>query len=317
MGFWPSLRTNSAPPLHEPSSSTAPSGGWGQRLGAALTGLFSSQTSVDERFWEELEETLLLADVGVETTQYWLQQLRSMRGQTPNHVQQALANSIAQELLALQTPVVFDANQLTVVMVTGVNGAGKTTFIGKLAYQLHQQGYRVVIAAGDTFRAAAVEQLAVWAQRAQAYFVSKPNGDPAAVAYEALTEAHNRQANVVIVDTAGRLQNQQNLMDELKKVDGVIHKQLPPNAVRYNWLVLDATTGQNGLQQATVFRQSASLTGIVLTKLDGTAKGGVVLSIAHQLGLPVQWVGVGEGIDDLMPFNPHEFAQGLCGLAHK
>ncbi|MDH4379153.1 MAG: signal recognition particle-docking protein FtsY [Vampirovibrionales bacterium] len=310
--------TVTPPPNEGAPVKTAPvktvNGGWGQKMGGALANLFGTHTTVDTYFFDELEDTLLLADVGVSTATRWVDGLKNQSWKSTSAVQEALAQSIEAQLLALQKPITFDPAKLSLVMVTGVNGAGKTTFIGKLAHRLKNEGHRVVIGAGDTFRAAAVEQLAVWATRAEATLVSKPNGDPAAVAYEAIDVAKHSNASVIILDTAGRLQNQINLMNELKKIDGVIAKQLPVGSQRVNWLVLDATTGQNGLQQASVFTQSLPLHGIVLTKLDGTAKGGVVLSIADELKLPVQWVGVGESIEDLIPFEPKAFARSLCGL---
>jgi len=311
----PSAVTSSSTALAEENNPKRAVGGWGQKLGSALAGLFGAHTTVDSFFFDELEDTLLLADVGVTTASRWVDSLRKQSWKSPAEVQLALATGIAEQLSGLVIPVVLDPAGLSLLMVTGVNGAGKTTFIGKFAHRLKKEGHSVVIGAGDTFRAAAVEQLAVWADRAGATLISKPNGDPAAVAYEAIEVAKQSNASVVILDTAGRLQNQINLMNELKKIDGVITKQLPEGAQRMNWLVLDSTTGQNGLQQASVFSQSVALNGIVLTKLDGTAKGGVVLSIADELKLPVQWVGVGEGIEDLIPFEPQAFAKSLCGIS--
>ena len=261
----------------------------------------------DDEAWERLEEALIAADVGVPTTAELVQRLEA-RGEV-GELGAALSDEAA-ELLG--EPARLDlAPQPTVILVVGVNGTGKTTTIGKLAQKLREHGHSVLLAAADTFRAAAEEQLEIWAQRAGADFVgSERGGDPAAVAYDAIEAAAARGRDVVIVDTAGRLHTQTNLMDELAKVRRVIERRLP-GAPHETLLVVDATTGQNGLQQARLFGQAVDVTGVALTKLDGSAKGGVALAIAHELGLPVKLVGVGEGLDDLRPFDARDYANAL------
>jgi fused signal recognition particle receptor len=261
----------------------------------------------DEEAWERLEEALIAADVGVPTTAELVARLeaRSDLGE----LGEELAREAA-ELLGEPGRLVLDGPP-TVILVVGVNGTGKTTTIGKLASRLGEHGHSVLLAAADTFRAAAEEQLEIWAQRAGADFVgSERGGDPAAVAYDAIEAASARGRDVVIVDTAGRLHTQTNLMEELSKVRRVIQRRLE-GAPHETLLVIDATTGQNGLQQARLFREAVDVSGVALTKLDGSAKGGVALAIAHELGLPVKLVGVGEGIEDLRPFDPRDFARAL------
>jgi fused signal recognition particle receptor len=261
----------------------------------------------DDEAWERLEEALIAADVGVPTTAELVQRLeaRSDLGE----LGATLAEEAA-ELLGEPGRLALDG-QPTVLLVVGVNGTGKTTTIGKLAARLKEHGHSVILAAADTFRAAAEEQLEIWAQRAGADFVgSERGGDPAAVAYDAIEAATARGRDVVIVDTAGRLHTQTNLMEELAKVRRVIERRLP-GAPHETLLVIDATTGQNGLQQARLFRDAVGVSGVALTKLDGSAKGGVALAIAHELGLPVKLVGVGEGLEDLRPFDPDDFARAL------
>jgi fused signal recognition particle receptor len=261
----------------------------------------------DDESWERLEEALIAADVGVPTTAELVQRLEAK--QELGELGEALADEAA-ELLG--DPGSFDLHERpSVILVVGVNGTGKTTTIGKLASVLRDHGRSVIVAAADTFRAAAEEQLEIWAQRAGADFVgSERGGDPAAVAYDAVEAASARGRDVVIVDTAGRLHTQKNLMEELAKVGRVIERRLgrPPDETL---LVIDATTGQNGLQQARLFGQAVDVTAVALTKLDGSAKGGVALAIAHELGLPVKLVGVGERIEDLRPFDPQDFARAL------
>jgi len=261
----------------------------------------------DDEAWERVEEALIAADVGVPTTAELVQRLEA-RGEVGD-LSEALADEAA-ELLG--EPGRLDvANRPSVILVVGVNGTGKTTTIGKLASRLSEHGHSVIMAAADTFRAAAEEQLEIWAQRAGADFVgSERGGDPAAVAYDAIEAATARGRDVVIVDTAGRLHTQTNLMEELAKVRRVIERRLD-GAPHETLLVIDATTGQNGLQQAKLFGEAVDVSGVALTKLDGSAKGGVALAIAHELGLPVKLVGVGEGIEDLRPFDPHDFARAL------
>ena len=257
--------------------------------------------------WERLEEALIVADVGVPATAELVQRLeaRSELGD----LGEALAEEIA-ELLGEPGPLAVSARP-SVVLVVGVNGTGKTTTIGKLASQLRVHGRSVLVAAADTYRAAAEEQLEIWAQRAEADFVgSERGGDPAAVAFDAIGAAESRGRDVVVVDTAGRLHTQANLMEELGKVRRVIAQRLE-GAPHETLLVIDATTGQNGLQQARLFGQAVEVTGVALTKLDGSAKGGIAIAIAHELGMPVKLIGVGEGLDDLRPFDPHDFARAL------
>jgi fused signal recognition particle receptor len=257
--------------------------------------------------WERLEEALIVADVGVPATAELVQRLeaRSELGD----LGEALVEEIA-ELLGEPGPLAVSARP-SVVLVVGVNGTGKTTTIGKLASQLRAHDRSVLVAAADTFRAAAEEQLEIWAQRAEADFVgSERGGDPAAVAFDAIGAAESRGRDVVVVDTAGRLHTQANLMEELGKVRRVIAQRLE-GAPHETLLVIDATTGQNGLQQARLFGQAVEVTGVALTKLDGSAKGGIAIAIAHELGMPVKLIGVGEGLDDLRPFDPHDFARAL------
>ncbi|MGZ4257091.1 MAG: signal recognition particle-docking protein FtsY [Gaiellaceae bacterium] len=263
----------------------------------------------DEASWERLEEALIAADVGVPATAELVQRLEA-RGDAAD-LGAALQEEIARMLgepgrLELRA-------RPSVLLVVGVNGTGKTTTIGKLAAQLREHGRLVLVAAADTFRAAAEEQLEIWAKRAGADFVgSERGGDPAAVAYDAIGAAQSRGRDVVVVDTAGRLHTQANLMEELAKVRRVIAGRLE-GAPHETLLVIDATTGQNGLQQARLFGQAVDVTGVVLTKLDGSAKGGIAVAIAHELGLPVKLIGIGEGLDDLRPFDASDFARALAG----
>src|SRR5438105_12685911 len=261
----------------------------------------------DEEAWERLEEALIAADVGVRATAELVRRLeaRPELGE--------LSEALAEEVAALlgEPGTLGVGERPSVILVVGVNGTGKTTTIGKLAHRLREHGHDVVLAAADTFRAAAEEQLEIWAERAGADFVgSARGGDPAAVAYDAIEAAQARGRDVVIVDTAGRLHTQTNLMEELAKVRRVIERRLP-GAPHETLLVVDATTGQNGLQQARLFHETMGVTGVALTKLDGSAKGGIAIATAHELGLPVKLMGVGERIDDLRPFDAHDFARAL------
>src|SRR3954465_4450642 len=261
----------------------------------------------DEHAWERLEGALIAADVGVPATAELVRRLEA-RGDASD-----LGVALQEELTAmLGAPATFDLRgSPSVVLVVGVNGTGKTTTIGKLAARLSESGRSVLVAAADTFRAAAEEQLEIWAERANADFVgSERGGDPAAVAFDAIAAAEARGREVVVVDTAGRLHTQANLMEELAKVRRVIAQRLD-GAPHETLLVVDATTGQNGVQQARLFSQGVEVSGIVLTKLDGSAKGGVAIAIAHELGLPVKLIGIGEGLDDLRPFDPRDFARAL------
>jgi fused signal recognition particle receptor len=261
----------------------------------------------DEAAWERLEEALITADVGVPATAEVVRRLEQ-RGDLPD-----LGGALIEELTdVLGEPARLDVgSRPAVILVVGVNGTGKTTTIGKLALRLREHGLSVVVAAADTFRAAAEEQLEIWAERAGAAFVGgERGGDPAAVAYDAIQRAEHDGVDVVVVDTAGRLHTQHNLMEELAKVRRVIERKLP-GAPHETLLVVDATTGQNGLQQARLFGDAVGVTGVALTKLDGSAKGGIAVAIAHELGLPVKLVGVGERLEDLRPFDPNDFARAL------
>jgi fused signal recognition particle receptor len=261
----------------------------------------------DDEAWERLEEALIAADVGVPATAELVGRLEA-RGEVGD-----LTEALVEEASAMlgEPGRLSVGEKPSVLLVVGVNGTGKTTTIGKLAYHLNEHGRSVIVAAADTFRAAAEEQLEIWADRAQADFVgSERGGDPAAVAYDAIEAASARGRDVVVVDTAGRLHTQTNLMDELAKVRRVIQNRLE-GAPHETLLVVDATTGQNGVRQAQLFGEAVEVSGVALTKLDGSAKGGVALAIAHELGLPVKLVGVGEGIEDLRPFNPRDYARAL------
>lgn len=276
--------------------------------------IFSGLFSIDEDFFEELEEALILSDMGVDTSTEAVDTLRERvkanKIKDPEEVKACL-REILVETLDVGDPALDLTDKPAVLLMIGVNGVGKTTTIGKLAHQLKQAGNRVLLAAGDTFRAAAADQLAIWADRAQVEIVRHEEGsDPAAVVFDAMNAARARRVDVVLVDTAGRLHNKQNLMNELNKISRVVDRELP-GCDRETLLVLDATTGQNGLIQARQFKETAGLTGIILTKLDGTAKGGIVVAIAQELQVPVKFVGVGEGIGDLRPFDAREFTREL------
>jgi fused signal recognition particle receptor len=278
-----------------------------------IDGLFRMFTKVDEELFEELEELLISADIGVNTTMELLDGLREWA--LENKVKEPM--QLREQLIATLTDMVGEHEPLkldskpSVILVIGVNGVGKTTSIGKMSAELKSQGKKVVVAAADTFRAAAAEQLAVWCERAKVDIIRQDAGaDPASVVFDAISAAKSRGADVLIVDTAGRLHNKKNLMDELAKIDRVINRELP-EASRETLLVLDATTGQNAILQAKEFRDSAKISGLILTKLDGTAKGGIVLSIKKELGIPVKFIGVGEGIDDMKPFSGKEFTTAL------
>lgn len=275
--------------------------------------LMNSFTKIDEDFFDELEETLILSDIGAETSMEICDKLRQAVKRTgatdPADVKKLLREIIA-EMLTGGNELRLDTKP-SVIMVIGVNGAGKTTTIGKLAANLRSQGKKVIVAAADTFRAAAIDQLNVWTDRAGVDIIKHSEGsDPAAVVFDALSAAKARGADVVLCDTAGRLHNKKNLMEELKKIARVISREVPDASVE-TLLVLDATTGQNAVNQAKLFSESAEITGIVLTKLDGTAKGGIIIPIKNELGIPVKLVGVGEKIDDLQPFVPEDYVQAL------
>jgi fused signal recognition particle receptor len=285
-------------------------------LGRGLLALLSRDI-IDEDTWEEIEDTLITADVGVNPTQELVARLRT-RVKVEGTSSASMRDILREELVTLVDPSLdrgLDVDRRegrpAVVLVVGVNGTGKTTTVGKLARVLVAQDKQVVLGAADTFRAAAAEQLTTWGERVGVPAVRGPEGsDPASVAFEAVKSGVEQEADVVLVDTAGRLQNKAGLMDELGKVKRVIEKQTPVTEVL---LVLDATTGQNGLQQARVFREAVEVTGIVLTKLDGSAKGGIVVAVQRELGVPVKLVGIGEGADDLAPFDPEAFVDALLG----
>ena len=273
-----------------------------------------SISAEDEAFFEDLEEMLILADVGMETANKAVELLRSKMKRDGVCGQEAVKDAlrdILADLLSVGDTALDLSTAPSIVLIIGVNGVGKTTSIGKLGYQLKSEGKRVLFCAADTFRAAAADQLQIWAERAGCELVRQHEGaDPAAVLYDALAAAKARNADVVLCDTAGRLHNKQNLMNELNKLSRIIDREVP-GAARETLLVLDATTGQNGLIQAKTFKETAGLTGIILTKLDGTAKGGIVVAIAQELGVPVKYVGVGEGLEDLRPFNAREYVNAI------
>ena len=269
---------------------------------------------LDDEFYEELEEALILADIGAATAADTVVQLRKRVSQKlltrADEVKDALRDILAEKLDVGDTALHVDT-QPSVVLIIGVNGVGKTTSIGKLAARLKSEGKKVLLCAGDTFRAAAADQLEIWANRAGVDIVRQHEGaDPGAVLFDALQAAKARHADVVLCDTAGRLHNKQNLMNELAKLRKIIDRETP-DAAKETLLVLDATTGQNGLIQARQFKETAGLTGIILTKLDGTAKGGIVVAIAQELQVPVKFVGVGEGIEDLKPFNARDYLKAI------
>ncbi len=270
--------------------------------------------TIDDEFYDELEDSLIMADLGATVAHDAVKKLRDVVYQKSiqrgDDVKQALREILIEKLNVGDTALDL-STQPSVVLVIGVNGVGKTTSIGKLAHSLKGEGKRVLLCAADTFRAAAADQLEIWANRADCEIVRSVEGaDPGAVLFDSLAAAKARNVDVVLCDTAGRLHNKVNLMNELSKLRKIIDRELP-DAAKETLLVLDATTGQNGLQQAKVFRETAGLTGIILTKLDGTAKGGICVAIAQELGVPVKYVGLGEGIDDLQPFNAEEYVKAL------
>ncbi len=276
--------------------------------------VFSGFSSIDEEFYEELEEILIMGDIGVKATEEILENLRkrvkSEHIKEPADCKEILIESIKEQMQVAEAAYEFETRQ-SIVFVIGVNGVGKTTTVGKLAGKLKQSGRRVVIAAADTFRAAAGEQLEMWAHRAGVEMIGgKEGADPASVLFDAVQSAKARGADVLLCDTAGRLHNKKNLMEELKKMNRIIDREFP-DAHRENLIVLDASTGQNALQQAKEFSQVTNLTGIVLTKMDGTAKGGIAVAIQAELGIPVKYIGVGETIDDLEKFDADQFVDAL------
>ena len=270
--------------------------------------------TIDDEFYDELEDSLIMADLGATVAHDAVKKLRDVVYQKSiqrgDDVKQALREILIEKLNVGDTALDLSTKP-SVVLVIGVNGVGKTTSIGKIAHRLKGEGKRVLLCAADTFRAAAADQLEIWANRAECEIVRSVEGaDPGAVLFDSLAAAKARGVDVVLCDTAGRLHNKVNLMNELSKLHKIIDRETP-DAAKETLLVLDATTGQNGLQQAKVFRETAGLTGIILTKLDGTAKGGICVAIAQELGVPVKYVGLGEGIDDLQPFNAEEYVKAL------
>ncbi len=279
-----------------------------------IDAIFSGFSSIDDDFYEELEETLIMADLGINTTTAVIENLREKvkenKIKEPMACRELLINSLKEQMELEETAYEFE-NKKSVVLLIGVNGVGKTTSVGKLAGQLKDQGKKVMVAAADTFRAAAIEQLTEWAHRANVEIIAQKEGsDPAAVIYDAVTAAKARNVDVLLCDTAGRLHNKKNLMEELRKIDRVIEREYP-GAYRETLVVLDGTTGQNALAQAKEFNEVADITGIVLTKLDGTAKGGIAIAIQSELGIPVKYIGIGEKIDDLQKFNADDFVSAL------
>ncbi len=273
---------------------------------------------IDEELFEELEEALIMADVGVDTSLYIISQLRQRAKENriteAEEVKGAIEEIISEILCSNDNSLNLHTSP-SVIMVIGVNGVGKTTSIGKLAARLKAQGKKVILGAADTFRAAAIDQLAIWADRSDIDIIKHQEcSDPAAVVFDTIAAAKARGSDVIILDTAGRLHNKKNLMDELEKISRVIDRELP-SASKETLLVLDATTGQNAVTQAKLFCETASITGIILTKLDGSAKGGIVLAISHEQNIPVKLVGVGEGIDDLQDFEPNDFAKALFEIS--
>ncbi len=308
----------------EDEPEAAPKTGFFAKIKAGLTktrdnimsgvdNVLKSFVKVDEELFEELEETLIMADIGVETSVYIIEQLRdrvkSERITDVSEVKTALADVISEILDKDEQP--LELPSPSVILVIGVNGVGKTTTIGKLAHNYISEGKSVLLAAADTFRAAAIDQLQIWGDRNGCEVIKhQENSDPAAVVFDAVQAARARKTDLLICDTAGRLHNKKNLMNELKKIAGIIEREYS-QAHTEVFLVLDATTGQNAIQQAKLFKETADISGIVLTKLDGTAKGGIVIAIKNEMNIPVRFVGVGEGIDDLQPFDSKDFARAL------
>ena len=281
---------------------------------ASFENIFSMFSSIDDDFYEELEETLIMGDMGVATTEKIIDDLKAkvkeLKIKEPSECKQLLIDSIKEQMDLGENAYEYE-NKTSVLLVIGVNGVGKTTSIGKLAGQFKSQGKKVVLAAADTFRAAAIDQLAEWANRSGADIIaSKEGADPASVIFDAAQAAKARKADILICDTAGRLHNKKNLMEELKKINRILDKEFP-EAYRENLIVLDSTTGQNALVQAKEFKEAADITGIILTKMDGTAKGGIAVAIQSELGIPVKYIGVGEHIEDLQKFNSDDFVNAL------
>jgi len=280
-------------------------------IGNVLSNVDTTEEEYSEFALDDIEDTLISADLGVCYAAELVDNLRSKKNAKPSELKTYLKDEFHKVLeKAGSTELAYKENELNIYFITGVNGAGKTTLIAKMAYRFKQEGKKVLIAAGDTFRAAAEEQLNIWSERAGADIVRRDKADPASVVYEAIQKATAENYDVVLVDTAGRLQNKFNLMEELKKIKTVIDKKAP-EALRESILVIDANTGQNGLQQAKVFSECVNLTSVALTKLDGSAKGAIILAIAKEMGLPVKLVGVGEKMEDLKAFNSNDFIEAL------
>lgn len=281
---------------------------------SGIDNIFKGFSSIDEDFYEELEEILIMADLGINTTTAIIENLqekvKQQKIKEPSQCKQLLIESIKEQMSVDETAYDFE-NQKSIILLIGVNGVGKTTSVGKLAGQLKDSGKKVMVAAADTFRAAAIEQLTEWANRANVEIIAQSEGsDPAAVIYDAVTAAKARNTDVLLCDTAGRLHNKKNLMEELRKISRVIDREYP-DAHKETLVVLDGTTGQNALAQAKQFSEVADINGIILTKLDGTAKGGIAIAIQSELGIPVKYIGIGEKIDDLQKFNADEFVNAL------
>lgn len=284
-------------------------------IAESVNSIINSFTRIDEDFFEELEEMLVMSDIGINTSTEICDTLRKKikeTGATDPAVIKTMMKEIITDMLGEEEGLILKTKP-SVILVIGVNGVGKTTSIGKIASQLKNQGKNVVLGAADTFRAAAIDQLGIWAERAGVSMVKSVEGtDPASVVFDTIASAKAHNADVIICDTAGRLHNKKNLMDELAKINRVISRELPDSSVE-TLLVLDAATGQNAVNQAKEFKNVTNITGIVLTKLDGTAKGGIIIPIRNELDIPVKYIGVGEGIDDLQPFDAKEFVDGILG----
>ncbi len=285
-------------------------------IAESVNSIINSFTKIDEEFFEELEETLVMADIGFNTSTEICDKMRAKikeTGETDPIIIKEMMKDIISEMLG-ESEGLRLITKPSVILVIGVNGVGKTTSIGKMASQLKADGKKVVLGAADTFRAAAIDQLGIWSERAGVTMVKSVEGtDPASVVFDTIASAKAQNADVIICDTAGRLHNKKNLMDELAKINRVISRELPDSSVE-TLLVLDATTGQNAVNQAKEFKNVTNITGIILTKLDGTAKGGIVIPIKNELNIPVKYIGVGEGIEDLQPFDAKEFADGIFGV---
>ena len=284
---------------------------------SGLNSIFTGFSNIDDDFYEELEETLIMSDIGVNTTEEILdtlkEQVKELKIKEPMECKDLLIKNIEEQMDIGENAYDFE-NQRSVILMIGVNGVGKTTSIGKLASQFKKNNKKVVLAAADTFRAAAAEQLKEWADRAGVDVISgKEGSDPGSVLFDAISSAKNKGADILLCDTAGRLHNKKNLMEELKKLDRIIEKEYG-GCHRENFIVLDATTGQNALVQAKQFKECADITGVILTKMDGTAKGGIAIAIQAELGIPVKYIGVGEQIDDLQKFDAHDFVEALFNV---